>query len=92
MAPGTDPTYGMSASNTETMYLKATVQSIWRWDIHTPFTNRKHCFLGSKGKGGSGFLPVRRGVGNAGNLNETVRLRHLRLDTCKPKSEEIIWA
>lgn len=32
--PGTDPTYGMSASNTETMILKATVESIGSWYIH----------------------------------------------------------
>lgn len=32
-APGTDPTYGTSASNTETMILKVTVDSIWSWYI-----------------------------------------------------------
>lgn len=32
--PGTDPTYGMSASNTETMILKATVESVQSSYIH----------------------------------------------------------
>ena len=33
-APGTDPTYGMSASSTETMTLKATVESRGSRYIH----------------------------------------------------------
>jgi hypothetical protein len=79
----------MSAANTEAMILKATVESIGSWYIHrSPIVII--VFLGPRGRRKAASLPVRRGVGNAGNLKETMKVKHLKLDTCKPKSEEII--
>jgi hypothetical protein len=64
--PGTDPTYGMSASNTKTMNLKATVESIESWYIRrSPIVII--VFLRSRGGGGGrGCFQLGRRRGNGG--------------------------